>query len=406
MNDPAPHPLLPPRGPAEALLIRQWALGVLGTERGPAECAWELALSSSPESWRLFLGTEAIALPLGLRLRQTGDWRRLPAELAAEIRGRAQPELQRSISARANLKKIARLAAEGGWKAIVLKGGVVAAAGRQIDLLDIDILVDVEEIRDFTRALEAAGFAAMGVDRLTSEHHHLVARMAPQSLPIEVHHRILGGGDLDAIFDRALPLDGHPGLWRLGPADHLGHLLRHITLQHPDRASRLRDLLVIAHALEECSPTDLEAVESRFSGREEAPKVSEILRLAGALRDLDWKTDALESSALCSYIIAERYAGVENGALKDHLVLRARLHAVSTRSWRQEYREYQGKSAATIDATPIGDWLRRRLPAMADAIQYVIRIPLFFTGLLLGRSVAREARRIEEELRSESRGSG
>lgn len=375
-------------------MLRRWALELLGTTAGPAESAWQRARACAPESWELFLVKERCAFPLQQRLRQTGALGRLPDRTAAVLRTRALYELKRVLSARSHLAMIARLAQERGWKVMVLKGGVAVAAGEELYLADVDILVEPEQAEELARALGDNGFGATGPDRSTS--HHLAARLQPHSLPIEIHRFISGIADIDAIRARAVPLEQQLPLWRPCPADHLRYLLVHITNQHPDRAGRIRDLLVIGHALGDCSPADLATVERDLAQHEHAATVREVLRSARSLQSGDWHDDLFERHALCGYIMATR--PVRNG-LQQHLYTRAVFLAIARRPWWREFLEYRAR-ASTIDFYRPIAWLRRHLPPLATAVQSALHLSLFLTASALAGTLNREARRIEGVLGS------
>lgn len=194
--------------PAEALVLRSWALHLLGTRSGPPESLWQAAARCGLPSWHLFLRLESCALALQSRLDASGSWPRLPAEIAALIRNHALGELRRVLSARAQIKGVAQLAADRGWQAMVLKGGVAVAAGELIDLGDVDVLVAADRVHDFAAALGEVGYEQHGID--TETMHHLAARITPNGLRIEVHRSLKGGAELDAFLPAAIPLAGEP----------------------------------------------------------------------------------------------------------------------------------------------------------------------------------------------------
>lgn len=374
--------------PGEALLLRRWALELLGAATGPDERSWQRALACDPESWELFLRKERCASPLQHRLRQTGTLDRLPDRAASVLRVRALYELKRVLSARSHLATIAELADARGWKMILLKGGMAVAAGEQIYLADVDILVEPERTEEVAAALAEAGFTAAGADHSTS--HHLAARVQPHALPVEIHRFVRGIAEIEEFRARAAPLERHPPLWRLSPVDHLRYMLVHITSQHPERAGRIRDLLLIAHALGDCSPADMASVEAELEGHDRAATIRRVIDAARDLEARAWRSDPFEHHALCTYIAAD--LRIRNH-LQRHLYSRALLLAVTRRPWRREYQSYRARRS-TLDLLAPMAWLRRHLPPLSRAVRDILHLPLFLAATGIAGAFRWEARRI------------
>lgn len=217
-----------------ALRLRRWALRLLLDADGGAPP------SASPAAWLRLLRTEGCAAPLATRLRSTG--RPLPSDVEAVLRERETVEVQRVLSARGQLRRIAALAGAHGWPAMVLKGGVEVASGTVLDLADVDVLLHPAAAEALSAALGERGLRAVG--RRAS--HRIEQRVEEDAVQVEIHTGVPGFGT--APWRRAAPLEAEPRLLRMHPADHLHYLVVHAATQHPERRGRIRDLLLIRAA--------------------------------------------------------------------------------------------------------------------------------------------------------------
>jgi hypothetical protein len=231
----------------EALRLRAWALGRLSgaADSGPPPPA-------SQPAWELFLATEGCAAPLLERI-PTGE------AVPPPLRAAALLETQRTLGARRELRMLDTIAAERGWRAVVLKGGAPVAEGRVLDVADVDLLVARADAAVWERAVRARGRARTerSVPRPGLDHHHpLGAHREAGGLLVELHtfipHARLEG---DPVA-RSRPLGGFRALRKLAPADQAWHVLVHVTVQHPERRGRLRDLLLLSLALARLSPEE------------------------------------------------------------------------------------------------------------------------------------------------------
>lgn len=384
---------------AQAICLRDWALHLLGTVDGPPDWLWEAAQLCHARSWELFLRLERCALALQTRLDSGGGWTRLPEAAAAVIRSRATDELQRVLSARAQIRTVARLAAKHGWKVLVLKGGVAAAAGELIDLGDVDILVEPERIAEVAAALDQLGFERHGLDHASP--HHLAARAQPNGLHIEVHHSLKGGPGLDAFLSAAVPLSGEPALSRQGTVDHLRYLLHHATYQHPERTGRIRDLLLVGHALRSASPTEVALVEAEFLESEQVGRdidsVRAMLRLARALEERAFQgSDPHRGVALRSYILfGRRWWFTSSRGGMQILVYAARIAVRGRRHWLDEYHHLRAHRMNTISANRFFVRLERRAPLLAGAARQLLRLLTFTAAMTYALITEIEARAVE-----------
>src|SRR5690349_21484182 len=222
----------------DALRLRALALQVLSGSSGRPAFP-----SCSDRTWNVFLRTERCAMALKARLVAAG-W-----PVPDEIKQAATRELQRVLSARGQLQRIARLVSAHGMPAIVLKGGVAALVSpAPVDLTDVDVLVRAPDAERLAALLEGEGLHATGPAGTA----HLAQRVAPNDVHVEVHFGLNEFELDDAIWSRARPVDRVAGLSRLGAADHLWHLLLHTVVIHSYRRGALRDVLLIAEAIGDC----------------------------------------------------------------------------------------------------------------------------------------------------------
>ena len=216
----------------EALRVRALALEILADpETPPPPDLWTDAIHCASESWRLFLTAERCAIPLEKVLRAVD---RLPASIERVLHRRAREEMARVLSARIQLRHIGELAGQLGAEArpVVLKGGWCVLGDDPLDLSDIDVLLPGDQATTLAAALDARGHEAT-----FSNPQHLRARLTPQALPVEIHLTLDPSGrpPEERLWHGITPVPSTPGLWRLSPAEHLWHVVRHATVDHPSR---------------------------------------------------------------------------------------------------------------------------------------------------------------------------
>lgn len=255
----------------DALYLRAAALSVLAGR----EPDWTHLQHCSAHTWQVFFRTERCAL--GLKARLTGAGCAVPERVRAEIERAATRELQRILSARGQLLRIGRLAAAHAIPAIVLKGGVAAlTSATPVDVHDVDVLVRPHQAEQLAALLDKEGFHANGPAATA----HLAQRVSPNVVQIEVHFALNDVEVTEAMWQRARPLDRAAGLSRLGGADQLCHLLVHTVVTHPHRRGALRDVLLAAEAVRDCSPAELEEVEHRAARHGLARALGDLLTMA------------------------------------------------------------------------------------------------------------------------------
>lgn len=261
---------------ADVLEARRWILQALASDVVEAPPALTEA------AWRECLRRERCAAPLKARVIGRGGRDALPAELVAVLEDQVARELQRVLMARAQLLEIDRVAAAHGLDVIVLKGGVAALAdARAVDLVDVDVLAAEDDARTLAGLLDEAGYSAEGF----SSTQHLHSRARSGQLGVEVHQRLDVGDPSwsDAVWERAVPIDGARRLRRMAPDDHLWHLLYHVGVQHPDRRGAVRDTLLTSYAIAECGRATLDAVAARIAAMPQRRAMHDLLAMAADL---------------------------------------------------------------------------------------------------------------------------
>jgi hypothetical protein len=255
---------------------------------------WTHLLHSSVNTWDVFLRTERCALALKARIGAAGR------EVPDHVETAATRELQRILSARGHLLRIGQLAATHGIPAIVLKGGVAALISpAPVDVQDVDVLVRPLQAERLAGLLDEKGFHGTGPAGTA----HLAQRISPNAVQIEVHFAHNDIELTDGMWNRARPVDGAAGLSSLGAADHLWHLLVHSVVTHPHRRGSLRDVLLAAEALHDCSPAELREVERRMATHPLAPPLGELFTMARELRDGVPVEDRFRREAAANYLL-------------------------------------------------------------------------------------------------------
>ena len=313
-----------------------------------------------------FLRLERCALAVRARLAEYALTQETPNELTAVITARATRELQRALSARGQLARIAHLAKQHHWKIVTLKGGVTIAEGGQVDVHDIDVLMLPDAGKTLATLLDTSGFTTNHEARPP---HHLSARYAANDVSIEIHHTIPGVSDIQTLLDRALPLNATPSLWRLGHADHLWHLLLHATLQHPERRGNLRDVTIIARAIAATSSDDLTQVAAKIDAHSDAAILRPMFTFARDVAERQYATDPFVEHALRKYTFCQRYDGRSTN-IRERTVRflcedRSLLHAL--------WEDFALPNDVPSMFAPI-NWLNRNTPWLTAPIRQCLRV--------------------------------
>jgi hypothetical protein len=213
--------------------------------------------SVSLDAWAFFLAAETCPRSLSARLGSSAS--ALPADARDVLQRAARAEVQRVMAARAQLVVIDELAERLGVEPVVLKGGVHAAdGGEAFDLGDLDLLLQSADVAVFGRALlDHAGYV---YDPRFGQYK------IEDGITVELHDGLEVGYGRDVVGGmESQALRGFRRLRRLSPAAHVSYCIQHTTTKHPLRRGHLRDLLLVADALDDCSPSELDAVQRALS---------------------------------------------------------------------------------------------------------------------------------------------
>ncbi len=338
-----------------ALRLRGWALEVLASPGAPPPLP-----PAGPEAWDLFLRVERVALPLCGPL---GSGART-AEPAEVLRRALLPEMQRALSARAMLKRIARVAAGRGLEVAVLKGAAAVLRRGAPDLADVDVLATPEHAAVLAEEVDRMGYAEAGPPGA----HALKLRAAEDSIPVEIHATV--PGTHEAPRERLRPAAELPPLRVLHPADHLWYVLHRATEQHAERRGSLRDLLVLADALDACAADERAEVERWVAGHERPELLRRVLRMADAVaRRTGALDDGFRLDAAGRFVAALWQARAPRSVVLRLMIAHAIAAAVARRTG------FPGDlGRVTLDVPsghPLLAWMRKRLPRAERTVERV-----------------------------------
>lgn len=260
---------------AECLGLRRWALPLLARSVSPEDSAKTIP-TVSPRAWALFLAAETVSRPLAARLGQFSAL--LPTSSQHALRHSAREEAQRVMAARAQLANIDQIAEWCALEPVVLKGGVHAADGGEgFDLGDLDLLLDSGDVVRFRQALvEQGGYRF---------HPRLDQLKLDGAITVELHDHLEVGYGIELAGGTANQhLAGFQRLGRLAPAAHVAYCIQHTTTKHPLRRGHLRDVLLIADALDDCSAEELVQLETALRASRSRDVYLQTLTLARSLQ--------------------------------------------------------------------------------------------------------------------------
>jgi hypothetical protein len=250
------------------------------------------------ETWLLFLALERCAAVLLDRLTETGGIDALPAESADMIRTVAAEEAQSALRAQVDGRAIGSIARNADFPVVVLKGGVRTITGMApaLPVADIDLLVSREHASQLVEMVRAAGLGEPA--RALPHHQGLLPPV--DGLAVEVHWTTHDDGKpLDpTVWSRLQPLEGATPLMRLGPRDHVIHLLEHAILIHRERSVSLRDTVLIGLSASECTVVDLEDVRRAVANN---AAMSQLLAFAIAVHERQSPDDPFIESCASFY---------------------------------------------------------------------------------------------------------
>jgi hypothetical protein len=297
-----------------ALRLRAWAICVLASTPAaapPPEAA---------EAWRLFLLSERCALPLQNRLEAAGV--RPDAAAAAVLRERSTVELQRILSARAEMRRIGLALRERGWPGVALKGAASALLAEPVDLSDVDVLVRTEHADALAEVLGEAGeHRRLGshVEAGRKGMWHIAGLMTPSAVPIEIHYDLPLLGEVDPWAGTTETPQA--GLRALSPPLHLWHVLVHGAFHHPERCGSLRELLVLRAAMSRCSPQEMREVEARMDASAAHTLLRGLMAWVAAPGEEAAEDDPFRAAAALRYSLWQRPRSSEGAGRWERTVM-------------------------------------------------------------------------------------
>ena len=340
---------------------------------------WTRLEQCSAATWQVFFRTERCALALKSRLSAAGC--AVPDRVRAEVERAATRELQRILSARGHLLRIGQLAAAHHMPAIVLKGGAAAlTSAAPVDLHDVDVLVRPPDAERLARLLDEEGFRGTGPAGTA----HLAQRVAPNALQIEIHFGITDVELSEAMWDRSRPLDRAAGLSRLGAADHLWHLLVHSVVTHPHRRGALRDVLLTADAMRDCSPPELEQVGRHSASHRLARPLGDLLAMARELDAGGPVRDRFRREAAANYLLRGPLAWLGFSRFWTSAFLSALFAWLEGAAERQHEWGLAWSRSSFPSVWGWAAWLERRAPRLGSWCRSAARV----MRLMVCRAVA------------------
>ncbi|HEX4633235.1 MAG TPA: nucleotidyltransferase family protein [Gemmatimonadales bacterium] len=360
--------------------MRTWAIGVLSS-------GWTTPPEVDAGAWRLFLKAERCAVALSTRTE---------GEAPALLHAAATIELQRVLSARAQIEQLGRSVAGVGQRVIVLKGGVMAmGAAVALDLSDVDVLAEPHVAPRIAALLDSHGYVSQG----PGAEAHLAQRQRPYAVHIEVHHSL---NELPAqdVWARAETVPGQPGLCRPAPLDQLWHALVHATYSHPFRRGALRDLLLIGWVDASVSTENRSELDGRLRANPQRERLLRAtLTMAREIRDDRAPIDVFRREAAAHYQLSRNPAPLGELGLRPHVVqaVYAMLDGGSAQRdfwhavWTGRGHESPWPVLASVEAAwPwAGRWLRRVLRMLRLPLVEMNAVPIVRRAERLSRAHGR-----------------
>jgi hypothetical protein len=195
-------------------------------------------------------------------------------------------------------------------------------------------------------------------------------------LPIEIHVTLdqRGGPPEERLWHGITPLASCPNLWRLSPAEHLWHVLRHATVDHATRRGRVRDLLLIADATSACDHADLTSVKTRVHQHEDASTLDAVLTMALDISGGIAPADQFQRIAFTHYLVRGLTRRLSISQERSRDVAEATLALVQ--GWRESRALWRQRVLQTTqERSPyrfIG-WVERRAPVLGRAWRVSVR---------------------------------
>lgn len=210
-------------------------------------------LPLSAHAFGRLLAVEECAADLLVRLRQIGIVSHLAPEHAALLESRAVRQTVRMLALRATQREVLGALRARAVPVTAIKGAAFDCAGlRPLRVCnDLDLMVSPPDVPAALNALQSLGYAIPPGEQLPASFHHLPPLLRNDSVPIELHTRLLLRGRATADDPPAV-MGCDDGLRVLAPTDWAWHLLAHDSYHH-ETAGSARSAL------------DLAALEARYA---------------------------------------------------------------------------------------------------------------------------------------------
>jgi hypothetical protein len=255
---------------------------------------------------------------------------------------------------------------------------------------DVDLLAGDAERAALSAALVAeAGYTAYGGAALW----HDAPLLAPGGIQVEVHHRVEGmEAPAAVLLSSALPLDGAPGLLRLDDGAHRRHVLLHAASQHLHKRGSLRDLVLLAEALDGGDGA-VAALAAETAGHPHAGAIRAHLAMAAALAAGRAPDDPFRATAAGAYLLGAGEGALHRGVGATALAMAVFVALEGPREWRRGWAEL-GEASRLPSWSPTLARLEAAAPWLGRPARYALRGVRYAGALLLAAPLARRARRL------------
>lgn len=345
------------RAAEEALRLRGWVLRRLltGVE--------ETVPTASAGAWGSVVRWERCAVLLQQSLSGKVA---LDQDCAAELGRAAMQETLWILSANAQLRVLAGIAAAEAMPVIMLKGTAEVARGRGVMVTDVDVLATPPDAARLVELLDADGFSRGPRDGPW----HLAERSREGAVHIEVHTAVSGFDSPEAIpWQTARSVESMRPLLVLAPHEHAWTVLCQAIRKHPDRRYRIRDLYLIRTALSDSTPEERASLEARVAADEDRIELTQMLAQAS---DPDYSTPEMKLRLRRLYLLYARRSG-DPGTIRGRL-WHAAIEGVAAgflEGWQQK------QQLRTHAGQPL--WSVRR---------FVVSLPLALATAVMGRAAS------------------
>jgi hypothetical protein len=221
---------------------------------------------------------------------------------------RVEVERARVAAACRHLLTFAAIANRHRWPIVVLKGAAAALnPDTAVDMEDVDVLLHPDHVHAFGEALADAAYRDAGTG---ASARHLSGLTNGDLLTIDVHFALDADGTApDAhLWDRLRPVPGVAGLWTLAPDERVWLTLLHVAVEHPNRRSNARELLLLASELTNAE-VEGRALARRVAEHPDRVVLERVLEEARALKRGAPGCTGLRADAAATYTVHRMLRG-------------------------------------------------------------------------------------------------